>query len=229
MAPTQRRRPAACILLSLLAQRGTTLAPRPRLAPRQRHTQLYSSSKPLPEVNNPGIARDKDDLPGAPEEDDAAAAVEAYPAAAAAVEVVDEAPADDQYADIRDRIKARAAELDLRATAPKEVFQTTEQKNFLTSIVDTAVEDTQKEEDSLAYSDGLSVLEGMKKELDLIIWPGPQEVVNTLGLVLAITAFASAYVLGVDKFLQFALDPIFHYPAAEVKAAAAAAAAAAGN
>ena len=216
-------------MLSLLAQRGTTLAPRPRLAPRQRH-MLYSSSKPLPEVNNPGIARDKDDLPGAPEEEDDAAAVEAYPAAAAAVEApADETPADDQYADIRDRIKARAAELDLRATAPKEAFQTTEQKNFLTSMVDTAVEDTQKEEDSLAYSDGLSVLEGMKKELDLIIWPGPQEVVNTLGLVLAITAFASAYVLGVDKFLQFALDPIFHYPAAEVKAAAAAAAAAAGN
>ena len=69
--------------------------------------------------------------------------MEAYPAAAAAVEApADETPADDQYADIRDRIKARAAELDLRATAPKEVFQTTEQKNFLTSMVDTAVEDT---------------------------------------------------------------------------------------
>ena len=79
-------------------------------------------------------------------------------------------------------------------------------------MADTAIEETQREEDALAYSDGLSVLEGMKKELDLIVWPGPQEIVNTLGLVIAITVFMSGYVLGVDKLLQTVLDPIFHYP-----------------
>ena len=140
---------------------------------------------------------------------------------------VAEAPAEaDQYADIRERIKARAAELDLKATAPKEVFEATEQKNVLQSMVDTAVEETQKEEEALAYSDGLGVVEGMKKELDLIIWPGPQEVLNTLGLVVVITAVMVIYVLGVDKFLQFALDPLFHYPAKEVIAEKAAKAAA---
>ena len=139
-----------------------------------------------------------------------------------------EAPAveADQYADIRERIKARAAELDLKATKPKEVFEATEQKNVLQSMVDTAVEETQKEEEALAYSDGLGVVEGMKKELDLIIWPGPQEVLNTLGLVVVITAVMVIYVLGVDKFLQFALDPLFHYPAKEVIAEKAAKAAA---
>ena len=233
MAPptTRRRRPAACILLSLLAQRATTFAPRPRLAapPRHRHTPLASSSKPLPDSNIPGLTRDKDDLPGESEED--AAAVEVLESTTEAP--VAEAPAEaDQYADIRERIKARAAELDLKATAPKEVFEATEQKNVLQSMVDTAVEETQKEEEALAYSDGLGVVEGMKKELDLIIWPGPQEVLNTLGLVVVITAVMVIYVLGVDKFLQFALDPLFHYPAKEViaeKAAKAAAQAAAAS
>ena len=228
--PTRRRRPAACILLSLLAQRAATFAPRPRLAapPRHRHTPLASSSKPLPDSNIPGLTRDKDDLPG--EEEDAAA-VEVLESTTEAP--VAEAPAEaDQYADIRERIKARAAELDLKATAPKEVFEATEQKNVLQSMVDTAVEETQKEEEALAYSDGLGVVEGMKKELDLIIWPGPQEVLNTLGLVVVITAVMVIYVLGVDKFLQFALDPLFHYPAKEViaeKAAKAAAQAAAAS
>ena len=231
--PTRRRRPAACILLSLLAQRAATFAPRPRLAapPRHRHTPLASSSKPLPDFNIPGLTRDKDDLPTGdeqPEED--AAAVEVLESTT----VEEEAPAaeTDQYADIRERIKARAAELDLKATAPKEVFEATEQKNVLQSMVDTAVEETQKEEEALAYSDGLGVVEGMKKELDLIIWPGPQEVLNTLGLVVVITAVMVIYVLGVDKFLQFALDPLFHYPAKEViaeKAAKAAAQAAAAS
>ncbi len=227
--PTRRRRPAACILLSLLAQRATTFAPRPRLAaPRLRHTPLASSSKPLPDSNIPGLTRDKDDLPGDSEED--AAAVEVLESTT----VEEEAPVAeaDQYADIRERIKARAAELDLKATAPKEVFEATEQKNVLQSMVDTAVEETQKEEEALAYSDGLGVVEGMKKELDLIIWPGPQEVLNTLGLVVVITAVMVIYVLGVDKFLQFALDPLFHYPAKEViaeKAAKAAAQAAAAS
>ena len=226
--PTRRRRPAACILLSLLAQRATTFAPRPRLAsPRHRH-KLASSSKPLPDANIPGLTRDKDDLPGDSEED--AAAVEVLESTT----VEEEAPVAeaDQYADIRERIKARAAELDLKATAPKEVFEATEQKNVLQSMVDTAVEETQKEEEALAYSDGLGVVEGMKKELDLIIWPGPQEVLNTLGLVVVITAVMVIYVLGVDKFLQFALDPLFHYPAKEViaeKAAKAAAQAAAAS
>ena len=229
--PTRRRRPAACILLSLLAQRATTFAPQPRLAapPRHRHTPLASSSKPLPDSNIPGLTRDKDDLPGESEED--AAAVEVLESTTEAP--VAEAPAEaDQYADIRERIKARAAELDLKATAPKEVFEATEQKNVLQSMVDTAVEETQKEEEALAYSDGLGVVEGMKKELDLIIWPGPQEVLNTLGLVVVITAVMVIYVLGVDKFLQFALDPLFHYPAKEViaeKAAKAAAQAAAAS
>ena len=230
MAPptTRRRRPAACILLSLLAQRAATFAPRPRLAaPRLRHTPLASSSKPLPDSNIPGLTRDKDDLPDGSEDD--AAAVEVLEST-----TVEEAPAAeaDQYADIRERIKARAAELDLKATAPKEVFEATEQKNVLQSMVDTAVEETQKEEEALAYSDGLGVVEGMKKELDLIIWPGPQEVLNTLGLVVVITAVMVIYVLGVDKFLQFALDPLFHYPAKEViaeKAAKAAAQAAAAS
>ncbi len=231
--PTRRRRPAACILLSLLAQRAATFAPRPRLAapPRLRHTPLASSSKPLPDSNIPGLTRDKDDLPTGdeqPEED--AAAVEVLEST---TEAPVEAPAEaDQYADIRERIKARAAELDLKATAPKEVFEATEQKNVLQSMVDTAVEETQKEEEALAYSDGLGVVEGMKKELDLIIWPGPQEVLNTLGLVVVITAVMVIYVLGVDKFLQFALDPLFHYPAKEViaeKAAKAAAQAAAAS
>ena len=232
--PTRRRRPAACILLSLLAQRAATFAPRPRLAaaPRLRHTPLASSSKPLPDSNIPGLTRDKDDLPTGdeqPEED--AAAVEVLESTTEAP--VAEAPAEaDQYADIRERIKARAAELDLKATAPKEVFEATEQKNVLQSMVDTAVEETQKEEEALAYSDGLGVVEGMKKELDLIIWPSPQEILNTLGLVVVITAVMVLYVLGVDKFLQFALDPLFHYPAKEViaeKAAKAAAQAAAAS
>ena len=227
--PTRRRRPATSFLLVLLAQRATTFAPRPRLAaPRLRHTPLASSSKPLPDSNIPGLTRDKDDLPGESEEEDAAA-VEVLEST-----TVEEAPAaeTDQYADIRERIKARAAELDLKATAPKEVFEATEQKNVLQSMVDTAVEETQKEEEALAYSDGLGVVEGMKKELDLIIWPGPQEVLNTLGLVVVITAVMVIYVLGVDKFLQFALDPLFHYPAKEViaeKAAKAAAQAAAAS
>ena len=52
----------------------------------------------------------------------------------------------------------------------------------------------------------------MKKELDLIIWPGPQEIFNTLGLVVGITAFMICYVLGVDKLLQTVLDPLFHFP-----------------
>ena len=230
MAPptTRRRRPAACILLSLLAQRATTFAPRPRLAapPRHRHTPLASSSKPLPDSNIPGLTRDKDDLPGDSEEDAAAVEVlESTTEAAVEEAPVEEAPAD-QYADIRERIKARAAELDLKATKPKEVFEATEQKNVLQSMVDTAVEETQKEEEALAYSDGLGVVEGMKKELDLIIWPGPQEVLNTLGLVVVITAVMVIYVLGVDKFLQFALDPLFHYPAKEVIAEKAAKAAA---
>ena len=229
MAPptTRRRRPAACILLSLLAQRATTFAPRPRLAapPRHRHTPLASSSKPLPDSNIPGLTRDKDDLPGDEQPEEDAAAVEILETA---TETVEEAPAveADQYADIRERIKARAAELDLKATKPKEVFEATEQKNVLQSMVDTAVEETQKEEEALAYSDGLGVVEGMKKELDLIIWPGPQEVLNTLGLVVVITAVMVIYVLGVDKFLQFALDPLFHYPAKEVIAEKAAKAAA---
>ena len=228
--PTRRRRPAACILLSLLAQRAATFAPRPRLAaaPRLRHTPLASSSKPLPDSNIPGLTRDKDDLPDSEED---AAAVEVLESTTEAP--VAEAPAEaDQYADIRERIKARAAELDLKATAPKEVFEATEQKNVLQSMVDTAVEETQKEEEALAYSDGLGVVEGMKKELDLIIWPSPQEILNTLGLVVVITAVMVLYVLGVDKFLQFALDPLFHYPAKEViaeKAAKAAAQAAAAS
>ena len=224
--PTRRRRPATSFLLVLLAQRATTFAPRPRLAatPRHRHTPLASSSKPLPDSNIPGLTRDKDDLPGDSEED--AAAVEVLESTTEAA--VEEAPAveADQYADIRERIKARAAELDLKATKPKEVFEATEQKNVLQSMVDTAVEETQKEEEALAYSDGLGVVEGMKKELDLIIWPGPQEVLNTLGLVVVITAVMVIYVLGVDKFLQFALDPLFHYPAKEVIAEKAAKAAA---
>ena len=228
--PTRRRRPATCFLLALLAQRAATFAPRPRLAaPRLRHTPLASSSKPLPDSNIPGLTRDKDDLPDAQPEEDAAA-VEILETA---TETVEEAPAEaDQYADIRERIKARAAELDLKATAPKEVFEATEQKNVLQSMVDTAVEETQKEEEALAYSDGLGVVEGMKKELDLIIWPSPQEILNTLGLVVVITAVMVLYVLGVDKFLQFALDPLFHYPAKEViaeKAAKAAAQAAAAS
>ena len=225
--PTRRRRPATCFLLALLAQRATTFAPRPRLAaPRHRHTQLASSSKPLPDSNIPGLTRDKDDLPGDSEEGAAAVEVlESTTEAAVEEAPVEEAPAD-QYADIRERIKARAAELDLKATKPKEVFEATEQKNVLQSMVDTAVEETQKEEEALAYSDGLGVVEGMKKELDLIIWPGPQEVLNTLGLVVVITAVMVIYVLGVDKFLQFALDPLFHYPAKEVIAEKAAKAAA---
>ena len=220
-------------MLALLTQRAATFAPRPRLAapPRLRHTPLASSSKPLPDSNIPGLTRDKDDLPAGdeqPEED--AAAVEVLESTT----VEEEAPAAeaDQYADIRERIKARAAELDLKATAPKEVFEATEQKNVLQSMVDTAVEETQKEEEALAYSDGLGVVEGMKKELDLIIWPSPQEILNTLGLVVVITAVMVLYVLGVDKFLQFALDPLFHYPAKEViaeKAAKAAAQAAAAS
>ena len=228
--PTRRRRPATCFLLALLAQRATTFAPRPRLAapPRHRHTPLASSSKPLPDSNIPGLTRDKDDLPDSEED---AAAVEVLESTTEAP--VAEAPAEaDQYADIRERIKARAAELDLKATAPKEVFEATEQKNVLQSMVDTAVEETQKEEEALAYSDGLGVVEGMKKELDLIIWPSPQEILNTLGLVVVITAVMVLYVLGVDKFLQFALDPLFHYPAKEViaeKAAKAAAQAAAAS
>ena len=231
--PTRRRRPAACILLSLLAQRAATFAPRPRLAaPRLRHTPLASSSKPLPDSNIPGLTWDKDDLPTGDEQpEDDAAAVEVLESTTEAP--VAEAPAEaDQYADIRERIKARAAELDLKATAPKEVFEATEQKNVLQSMVDTAVEETQKEEEALAYSDGLGVVEGMKKELDLIIWPSPQEILNTLGLVVVITAVMVLYVLGVDKFLQFALDPLFHYPAKEViaeKAAKAAAQAAAAS
>ena len=223
--PTRRRRPATCFLLALLAQRAATFAPRPRLAaPRARHI-LYSSSKPLPDANIPGLTRDKDDLPGDEQPEEDAAAVEILETA---TETVEEAPAveADQYADIRERIKARAAELDLKATKPKEVFEATEQKNVLQSMVDTAVEETQKEEEALAYSDGLGVVEGMKKELDLIIWPGPQEVLNTLGLVVVITAVMVIYVLGVDKFLQFALDPLFHYPAKEVIAEKAAKAAA---
>ena len=229
--PTRRRRPATCFLLALLAQRATTFAPRPRLAAniralRARHTPLASSSKPLPDSNIPGLTRDKDDLPGDEPGDEPAEEVEILESTTEAP--VAEAPAveTDQYADIRERIKARAAELDLRATAPKEVFEATEQKNVLQSMVDTAVEETQKEEEALAYSDGLGVVEGMKKELDLIIWPGPQEVLNTLGLVVVITAVMVIYVLGVDKFLQFALDPLFHYPAKEVIAEKAAKAAA---
>ena len=72
--PTRRRRPATSFLFVLLAQRATTFAPRPRLAaPRHRHTLLASSSKPLPDSNIPGLTRDKDDLPGESEEEDAAA------------------------------------------------------------------------------------------------------------------------------------------------------------
>ena len=225
--PARRRRPTFCVLLSLLAQRAATFAPRPRLAAplRHRHTPLASSSKPLPDSNIPGLTRDKDDLPDSEEDAAAVEVLESTTEAAVEEAPVEEAPAD-QYADIRERIKARAAELDLKATKPKEVFEATEQKNVLQSMVDTAVEETQKEEEALAYSDGLGVVEGMKKELDLIIWPGPQEVLNTLGLVVVITAVMVIYVLGVDKFLQFALDPLFHYPAKEVIAEKAAKAAA---
>ena len=71
--------------------------------------------------------------------------------------------------------------------------------------------ETQMEKEAESYSDGLSIVEGIQKEFAQVIWPGPQEVVNTLGLVVAITAFMCLFVIGVDKFLQFALDPLFHY------------------
>ena len=115
--PTRRRRPATCFLFALLAQRATTFAPRPRLAsPRHRH-KLASSSKPLPDANIPGLTRDKDDLPGDSEEDAAAVEVlESTTEAAVEEAPVEEAPAD-QYADIRERIKARAAEQERGAAA----------------------------------------------------------------------------------------------------------------
>jgi len=41
---------------------------------------------------------------------------------------------------------------------------------------------------------------------------------NTTALVIAITGIVVLYVLGVDKFLQTVLDPLFHYPANELAA-----------
>lgn len=199
-------------LLALVATLGVTgglLAP-PRRALRAR--PLSSSSKPLPETSAPSLAKDLDGLP----EEDAAEAVagalaaegDGAPAAAAAA-----APeAADEYSDVRERIRARAEQLNLQGSAaPQEVFDVKPERNVLQQMADVAIEETQMEKDAETYSDGLSIVEGLQKEWAEVIWPGPQEVVNTLGLVVGITAFMVAYVLGVDKFLQTVLDPLFHY------------------
>jgi preprotein translocase SecE subunit len=199
-------------LLALVATLGVTgglLAP-PRRAMRAR--PLSSSSKPLPETSAPSLAKDLDGLP----EEDAAEAVagalaaegDGAPAAAAAA-----APeAADEYSDVRERIRARAEQLNLQGSAaPQEVFDVKPERNVLQQMADVAIEETQMEKDAETYSDGLSIVEGLQKEWAAVIWPGPQEVVNTLGLVVGITAFMVAYVLGVDKFLQTVLDPLFHY------------------
>ena len=199
-------------LLALVATFGVTgglLAP-PRRALRAR--PLSSSSKPLPETSAPSLAKDLDGLP----EEDAAEAVagalaaegDGAPAAAAAA-----APeAADEYSDVRERIRARAEQLNLQGSAaPQEVFDVKPERNVLQQMADVAIEETQMEKDAETYSDGLSIVEGLQKEWAEVIWPGPQEVVNTLGLVVGITAFMVAYVLGVDKFLQTVLDPLFHY------------------
>ena len=197
-------------LLALVATLGVTgglLAP-PRRALRAR--PLSSSSKPLPETSAPSLAKDLDGLP----EEDAAEAVAGALAAegdgAAAAAPAPEAA--DEYSDVRERIRARAEQLNLQGSAaPQEVFDVKPERNVLQQMADVAIEETQMEKDAETYSDGLSIVEGLQKEWAEVIWPGPQEVVNTLGLVVGITAFMVAYVLGVDKFLQTVLDPLFHY------------------
>ena len=81
----------------------------------------------------------------------------------------------------------------------------------MNAMATESMKNTEMEKEAESYSDGLSIVEGIQKEFAQVIWPGPQEVVNTLGLVVAITAFMCLFVIGVDKFLQFALDPLFHY------------------
>lgn len=197
-------RSAALVLLATLC--GGFLAPSQRLAT---PTRLSSSSKPLPDrTEAPSLAKDLETLP----EDEAAEAVDALSSSDDAQAEAPE-PVVEEYADISERIKARAAQLNLKEAGPSEVFENKPERNMLQQMADVAVEETQMEKDAEAYSDGLSLFEGIKKEYDQIIWPGPQEVINTLGLVVVITAVMVFYVLGVDKFLQFALDPLFHYAA----------------
>ena len=196
-------------LLQLFSLTGGFLAPPVRRMP----LRLASSSKPLPDrTETPSLAKDLESLPAEDAEEAVAEALASGgDAAADAAAPPPEPPADEEYSDVRERIRARAEQLNLQSSKPQEVFENKPERNMLQQMADTAIEETQMEKEAESYSDGLSIVEGIQKEFAQVIWPGPQEVVNTLGLVVAITAFMCLFVIGVDKFLQFALDPLFHY------------------
>ncbi|KAJ8603747.1 hypothetical protein CTAYLR_000281 [Chrysophaeum taylorii] len=117
----------------------------------------------------------------------------------------------DDLADIRERIRRRAEELNLEANvAPApEVYDKAGPKNVLQEIMDDAVEQAEIEELAEEYSDGLSLWEGALKELKLIEWPTLQDSLLNLAIVVAITTFMVGYVWFIDWASKSALSPLY--------------------
>jgi len=122
------------------------------------------------------------------------------------------AATNDDLSDVRERIRRRAQELNLQKNdATPDEYDANAPKNLLEQIADKAMDEAEIERLGAQYSDGLNIFEGAMKEFKLVEWPTPQETLQSLGIVLVIATIAVGYVLLLDRGLQFALDPLFHY------------------
>jgi len=130
----------------------------------------------------------------------------------------------DDLADVRERIRRRAAELNLRASdGTPDDLDDSKPVGWMEQMALDSLSEAELERLSDDYGDGLNVVEGAWKELALIEWPTAKEVFETFVESFLLTVFMVGYVFLVDYALHHLFDPIFHYPAMRPENAALAA------
>lgn len=119
----------------------------------------------------------------------------------------------DDFEDIRERIRRRAQELNLEASdAPAvEVYDSQGPKSMMQQVIDDAMEQAETEELAAQYGDGLSLIDGARKELSMIEWPSFEENAQNLGIVIGLTAFMVAYIYFLDTTFQKLLQPLYNF------------------
>jgi len=120
---------------------------------------------------------------------------------------------EDDLSDVRERIRRRAADLNLRASsATPDDYDAKGQKNIFEQMVDQAMEEEEIERRARKYSDGKSLVQGAWDIRQNVTWPTTREIGQKTLLTIFLTLFMTLFVLAVDHYAFIVMDQFFHYP-----------------
>jgi len=122
----------------------------------------------------------------------------------------EEPPEDDGLEDIRERIRRRAAEMNLQESmATPDEYDGKNQGNVLEQMVQQSMDDEELNRKAAQFADGRNLLEGVLNEISLLKWPPWKETLDNFLVVVGLAVFICLFVTLVDEAL-YAYLPLTH-------------------